>query len=156
MNRTSMKRLFLGAVTLGVLPGGYLAGNGVSKPVYVYLYARITDHVNIQLTEDRLRHLLPLMERYRQLRPESHLSATVLLSGAASQALQGRNAQTHILDFVKDYIRRGVIEHFAAQHQVQFCWLVRLTAFCRQQHYELYQPFHDHRTYGASRIILHD
>jgi hypothetical protein len=53
-------------------------------------------------------------------------------------------------------IRRGVIEHFAAQHQVQFCWLVRLTAFCRQQHYELYQPFHDHRTYGASRIILHD
>jgi hypothetical protein len=110
MTRIYIKRLFLWAVTLGVLSVGYLAGNGATKPVYVYLYLRVTDHVNIAMTEDRLRHVLPLVERYRQMRPESHLSVTVLFSGASSQALQERNAQTHILDFVKDYIHRGVIE----------------------------------------------
>jgi hypothetical protein len=94
---------------MGLLSGGYLAGAGTRQPVYIYLYARVTDQVNIAMSEDRLRHILPLVERYRQMRPEGHLSATVLFSGAVSEALQERNAQTHILDFVKDYIRRGVI-----------------------------------------------
>src|ERR1039458_1238540 len=40
----------------------------------------------------------------------SDLSATVLFSGAASQALSERNSQTHIVDFVRDYIRRGIVE----------------------------------------------
>jgi hypothetical protein len=95
---------------LGLLSGGYLAGAGARQPVYIYLYARVTDQVNIAMSEERLRHILPLVERYRQMRPEGHLSATVLFSGAVSEALQERNGQTHILDFVKDYIRRGVIE----------------------------------------------
>jgi hypothetical protein len=51
------------------------------------------------------------------------------------------------------FIRRELIERFAARHQTQLCWLARLTAFCRQQQYELYRPFHDHRVYGESRII---
>ena len=96
-------------VLLGLLSGGYLAGAGASQPVYIYLYARVTDQVNIAMSEERLRHILPLVERYRQMRPEGHLSATVLFSGAVAEALQKRNPQTHILDFVKDYIRRGVI-----------------------------------------------
>ena len=69
-----------------------------------------TDQVNIAMSEDRLRHILPLVERYRQMHPEGRLSATVLFTGAVSEALEQRNAQTHILDYVKDYIRRGVIE----------------------------------------------
>ena len=62
------------------------------------------------MTEDRLRHILPEVERYRQSHPEAHISATILFSGAVSKSLQDRNGQTHIVDFVKDYIRRGVIE----------------------------------------------
>jgi hypothetical protein len=51
-------------------------------------------------------------------------------------------------------IRREVADRFAMEHQSRLCWLARLTAFCRQHQYELYQPFHDDRAYGASRIVL--
>jgi hypothetical protein len=32
------------------------------EPLFVYLNARITDHVNIEMSEDRLRRLLPEIE----------------------------------------------------------------------------------------------
>ena len=78
--------------------------------MYIFLYSRITDHVNIELSEDRLRRVLPMLERYRKAHPEAHVSATILFSGAISQALADRNAQTGIKDLVLDYARRGVIE----------------------------------------------
>lgn len=80
------------------------------QPVQIYLYARVTDHINLDLSEARLRRLLPMLERYRNEDPAAHITATILFSGAISQALAGRNGQTHIVDYVKDYIRRGVIE----------------------------------------------
>jgi hypothetical protein len=86
------------------------APDAVKQPIYIYLYARVTDHVNMDVTEDRLHRLLPMVEKYRKAHPEAHLSATVLFSGAVSQALADRNSQTHIVEFVRDYIRRGVIE----------------------------------------------
>lgn len=96
---------------VGAVAGGLLAmPEPAREPVFVYLHADITDHVNIDLSEDRLRRLLPMLEKYRKEHPEARVSATVLFSGAASDALAQRNSETHIVDFVKDYIRRGVIE----------------------------------------------
>ena len=80
------------------------------EPLYVLLYARITDHVNADITEDRLRRLLPLIESYRNKYPTAHMSAAILFSGASSRALAERNSQTHIVDFVKQYIQKGVVE----------------------------------------------
>ncbi len=97
-------------IAMGLYSGGCLGAEPGQQPVYFYLIARVTDHVNLDMSEDRLRHILPMVERYRQQHPESHASVVVLFSGAVSQALQERNARTHILDFVKDYIHRGVIE----------------------------------------------
>lgn len=88
----------------------HVAAATTQQPVYVYLMARITDHVNLDMSEDRLRHVISEVERYRQAYPQTHTTATVLFSGAVSKALQDRNPQTHILDFVKDSIHRGVIE----------------------------------------------
>ena len=88
----------------------YLAAAPGQQPVYIYLYAKVSDHVNLAMTEDRLRHVLPEVERFRQSHPEAHVSATILFSGAVSKALQDRDGQTHIVEFVKDYIRRGVID----------------------------------------------
>jgi hypothetical protein len=105
-----IKHLPYALATIGLLVGGYLAGAPGQQPVYIYLYAKVTDHVNLDMTEDRLRHILPEVERYRTSHPEAHASATILFSGAVSKALADRNGQTHIVDFVKDYIRRGVIE----------------------------------------------
>src|SRR5579884_3857201 len=102
--------LFCVGAAIGLGSAAYLAAAPGQQPVYVYLVARVTDHVNLEMSEDRLRHLLPLVERLRQQQPDSHASAVVLFSGAISQALEERNGRTHILDFVKDYVHRGVIE----------------------------------------------
>jgi hypothetical protein len=106
-----MKRILLSiasAVLLAV--PALLAFDAGKEPIYIYLYARVTDHVNLDITEDRLRRLLPMLEKYRKAHAEAHVAATVLFSGAVSEALAERNSQTHIVDFVRDYIRRGVLE----------------------------------------------
>lgn len=76
-----------------------------AEPVYIYLYARVTDHVNLDLSEDSLRRVLPMIERYRAEHPEAHVSATILFSGAVSHALDQRNAKTKIRDYVLDFKR---------------------------------------------------
>lgn len=86
------------------------ADTAPQQPVYVYLTADISDHVNLDMTEQRLRRLLPMLDRYRKAHPNLSITATVLFSGAVSEALAERNSQTHILDFVQDFIHRGVIE----------------------------------------------
>ena len=80
------------------------------QPLYICLTADISDHVNLDMTEMRLRRILPMLERYRDAHPNENIRATVLFSGAVAEALVERNGQTHILDFVKDFIHRGVIE----------------------------------------------
>jgi hypothetical protein len=80
------------------------------QPVYFAFYARITDHVNIEMTENRLRRVLSELDSYAQAHPSEHLTATIEFTGAVSRALAERNAQTHVVDFVRDHIHRGVIE----------------------------------------------
>jgi len=106
MKRSSCWKLILTLLIVGVF-GAYAAEK---PPVYIFLHARVTDHINIQLSEDRLRRLLPMLERYGKEHPEYHVSATILFSGAISKALDDRNAKTGIKDFVLDYVHRGVIE----------------------------------------------
>ncbi|MDQ2841894.1 MAG: hypothetical protein M3Y72_12830 [Acidobacteriota bacterium] len=106
-----MKRILITFFALFPLVAGFLwAADPVKEPVYIYLYARITDHVNLKITEDQIHRLLPALEKLRKAHPEANVSATVLFSGAVSEALAKQNAQTHIVDFVRDFIRRGIIE----------------------------------------------
>jgi hypothetical protein len=106
-----MKRIPHYVITMVLSAAAAFAAEAAPKgPIFIYLYARITDHVNLDTTEDRLRRALPMIEKYRKAHPEGHISATILFSGAVSQALADRNAQTHIVDFVREYIRRGIIE----------------------------------------------
>jgi hypothetical protein len=79
-------------------------------PIQLYLQANISDHVNLQITEDRIRRIVSLIDKYRKEHPDAGVTATVLFSGAVSEALAERNAQTHIVDLVKDAVRRGAIE----------------------------------------------
>jgi hypothetical protein len=105
-----MKRIYCVLAVLGMLCAGHARAAATDQPVFIYFYARIGDHVNLDMSEDRLRHIIPLTQKYREMHPEAHISTTILFSGAVSRALQQRNASTHILDFVKDYVRRGIIE----------------------------------------------
>ncbi|HTB21063.1 MAG TPA: hypothetical protein VK708_23225 [Bryobacteraceae bacterium] len=111
MKRTHpMKYLSYALAVIGLLLCAMLAGAPLQQPVYVFLYAKVTDQVHLDMTEERLRHILPALEQFRKSHPEAHASATVLFTGAVSKALEERNGKTHIVDFVKDYIGRGVIE----------------------------------------------
>lgn len=83
---------------------------GPTQPVYIYLYSRFTDQVNLELEEARLHQLLPLLEKYRQQHSEDHLCATILFSGAMSRALAEKNASDGIVDYVKGFVNRGVIQ----------------------------------------------
>ena len=47
---------------IGLSLAGYLAAAPGHQPVYIYLYAKATDHVNVEMTETRLRHILPEVE----------------------------------------------------------------------------------------------
>jgi hypothetical protein len=80
------------------------------EPVFIYLSMDVTDHVNLDITEDRLHRVLPEIEGYRKRFPAAHVRATVFFSGAVSDALAQRNSQTHIVDFVSGFVKRGVIE----------------------------------------------
>lgn len=103
-------RILLFAGLLSTCGISLAAPDAPKQPAFVFLYARITDHINVDLSEDRLRHLLPLIEKFRNEHPSAHVVATVLFSGASSDALAKRDSQTHIVDFVKEYVRRGVVE----------------------------------------------
>jgi len=93
-----------------VLPPQHVGPPIAPQPVYLYLYAKITDHVNMDITEARLRRLLPMIARYRNENPQAHVDATIFFTGAVSQALADRNKETHIKDFVLKYKKMGVIE----------------------------------------------
>jgi hypothetical protein len=80
------------------------------QPAYVYLFSRYSDFVNIDMTERRIRDTVSLVEKYRSENPQLQLSATLLFSGALSQALAERNAKTGIKDYVLEAAHRGAIE----------------------------------------------
>jgi hypothetical protein len=77
------------------------------EPVYIFVTASVNDHINWAISEERLRRSLAAIEKYRKDNPG--LDATVYFSGAMSDALARHNAQDHLLDFVKDAARRGIL-----------------------------------------------
>jgi hypothetical protein len=80
------------------------------QPFFIYLFGRYSDFVNIELTEGRIRDTISLVEKYRKEYPQSRASVTMLFSGALSQTLAERNAQTGIKDLILDASRRGLVE----------------------------------------------
>jgi hypothetical protein len=79
-----------------------------AQPVFVYLTTSFSDVINHDISDARLRHLLPLLEKYRKQYPS--LSATIYFSGAMTADLQRRNSETHLLDEIKRLVKQGVIQ----------------------------------------------
>src|ERR1700752_3571937 len=104
-----MKRVSCCIVTMLVLLAGVLKASAQESkpPVYIYLHARITDHANVYVSEDRLHRIVAMVEQYRKSHPQASVSATVLLSGAMSQAFAQRKFTK---DFILDAVHRGIIE----------------------------------------------
>src|SRR5947209_8750031 len=78
------------------------------QPVYIFLTTTVSDHVNMDMSEARLRRITAMLEKYRAQNPS--LAATILFSGAMSEALETQNGRTHLLDAVRSSMDRGLIE----------------------------------------------
>lgn len=106
-----MKRLLVILAVIAPLTGiSFAFSNTSAEPIYLYLYARITDHVNTDIAQDQVRRSLNMVEAYRKAYPDAHVSATLLFSGAAADALAKENSNTHIVDLVRSSVRHGAIE----------------------------------------------
>jgi len=80
------------------------------QPVYIVLYSRFYDHSHQHTTDERLQRLLPLIERLRKQYPQSGVSALFQFSGTVSQVLAEENSGLHLVDQVKDFSRRGLVD----------------------------------------------
>jgi hypothetical protein len=102
-------RAFLGMLVLlgAPCPAGEVTANA---PVYFHLFLRATDHVNFDLTEQRIQRYLPMVEQYRRKLPQSGISLLCQFSGTASEQLAARNRGSRIVDLVLEARRKGVVE----------------------------------------------
>ncbi|MBI2568142.1 MAG: hypothetical protein HYV63_14020 [Candidatus Schekmanbacteria bacterium] len=102
--------LFAVLVTVGWVIGLRGVRAAVDQPVYIYLYAHTEDHINHDLSEERYRRLLPVLEALATSHPEYHVSVSMQFPGADTEALLTRNAENGILDFILSYQANGLIE----------------------------------------------
>ena len=78
-------------------------------PVYVLLVGTIEDHVNLDLSEERIDRVLSLVDRHRQRFPQDRISCLLQFTGLASDALAVRPANG-LLDRLKAAAGKGAIE----------------------------------------------
>jgi hypothetical protein len=80
------------------------------QPVYIYLYAHVDDHVHLSISDERLRHTLTLLDQLRTRHPEVHASAVIEFSGAMAESYAARNEQSGVVNLVREFAKRGIIE----------------------------------------------
>ena len=94
----------------GLLLAAPPSSSAAQEPVYIVLYSRFYDHSHPFPTEERLHRLLPLLEQLRKQYPQSGISALFQFSGTVSEVLQEGNGGLHLVDQVKDFAQRGLVE----------------------------------------------
>ena len=91
------------------LLAGLLAA-GEPQPLLLRLHLYADDHINIQVTEDRVRRTLAMVESLRREYPDSGLSVLYEFTGATSNAFQQRAKASGLLDALKRAAARGEAE----------------------------------------------
>jgi hypothetical protein len=84
------------------------AADPAKLPVYIYITSSMGDFVNHDMTSERLRRTLPMLETYRK--QNSSLVANLNFSGAASDDLERHNQDDHLVDLIKGYQKSGLVE----------------------------------------------
>ena len=80
------------------------------QPVLIVLYSRFYDHSHQHTTDERLQRLLPMLDKLHKQYPQSGISALFQFSGTVSQLLDEENAGLHLVDQLKDYSRRNLVD----------------------------------------------
>jgi hypothetical protein len=82
----------------------------VKAPIYVLLQTTVDDVINTPASMDRLPRALKVMEGLQDRAAAYHPVCLVQFNGVAANRLGGENDSTHVVDTVKDYARRGLVE----------------------------------------------
>jgi hypothetical protein len=98
-----------------VLPGDLAAqssspASSSAPPVLIYLRMKAVDPVNIEMTEDRIRRTLRMLDSLNSEFPSANIKATIFVNGAVSDELAQRNSKTGVQDLLLDSARKGLIE----------------------------------------------
>ncbi|NWG13785.1 MAG: hypothetical protein HXY20_09645 [Acidobacteria bacterium] len=104
-----MIRRMLLLLWIGAVPQISLAAD-VKQPVFIYLFSRMEDHLNIEIWEDHLQQTLPMLERHRNRYPQYHAAALLQFTGAVSESLESRNRSNRLRDTILDLARKGIVE----------------------------------------------
>lgn len=86
------------------------AGTTSPQPVFIVLYSRFYDHSHQHTTNDRLSHLLPMLDKLHDNYPQSGISALLQFSGTVSELLAEENPGAHLVDRVKAASARGMVD----------------------------------------------
>jgi hypothetical protein len=86
------------------------AAGPAKEPVYIVLYSRFYDHSHQHTTDERLQRLLPMLDQLREKYPQSGISALLQFSGTVSEVMAEENAGVHLVDKVKEYAGRGLVD----------------------------------------------
>jgi len=88
----------------------WAAAAPAKAPVYIYLFSRMDDHINLERTEEHLRRTLPMLERQRERHPRYGVAISCRFSGTVSHLLAERNRAHQLVDRINESVRRGVAE----------------------------------------------
>src|SRR5580693_8351545 len=69
-----------------------------AQPVFILLYSRFYDHSHPFFNDERVRRLIPLIEKLRARYPDSGISGLFEFSGSMSQVVLEENFARHGVD----------------------------------------------------------
>jgi hypothetical protein len=82
----------------------------VKQPIYIYMFSRVEDHLNLEMGEEKIRRTVPLLDKLREQYPQYGSSCLFQFTGAVSNVLAEFNNGNHIVDFIKTGAGRHVLE----------------------------------------------
>src|SRR5260370_38859728 len=103
-----LRRLFIAAFAfLSILPAAEPSGK---QPVYLMLYSRFSDHIRINMSENRLQRLMHDLEKLHKDYPTARIEPTFQFSGALTERLFTRNGSAHLIKKLLDFKKRGLLD----------------------------------------------
>jgi hypothetical protein len=87
-----------------------IAAGAQQQPVYIHLTVLLNDHFNIQSTEERFKMAAAALKRQSDACPKCSVSATLVFTGATSEAFAMRNQATGLADAVRELVRSGLAD----------------------------------------------
>ena len=80
------------------------------SPVYIQLFSRLDDHLNIEMYEETLERIIQIVEKHRAGHPQARISVLLQFTGAMSEAMSERNNANRLKDRLIELANRGLVE----------------------------------------------